>query len=337
MTIRGAGRRRGGDEPRSPYECRRGARRGARTAARDLGVDIRQSTMVETFKAGDHSIAVTLGGREIIEARLLVACDGVRSRLRRRQASRPSDFDYGHGWRDGRARAAARGHGGGAFPARRPVCDAALKNNRSSLVWTERTADAERLVASDDLVFEEELERRFGHELGTLKVVGGRRAFPLGLTLARDFVAPRFALASDAAHGIHTDLRPRAQSRLGRGGAGRNHRRCRPAGARHRLAFGARALPDMAALRHVAVGVTTDVLDTGCFPDITPVRALRDFGLGSSTGCRRSNPSSSARPRAWSASAIRSFLVVSRSEHQIRGRPTFKPCWTEVFSVVVPD
>ena len=29
------------------------------------------------------------------------------------------------------------------------------------------------------------------------------RAWPLGLTLARDFVRPRFALAGDAAHGIH--------------------------------------------------------------------------------------------------------------------------------------
>jgi hypothetical protein len=66
-----------------------------------------------------------------------------------------------------------------------------LKNNRSSLVWTERTADADRLVAADDLIFEEELERRFGHKLGSLKVVGSKRAFPLGLTLARAFVAPK--------------------------------------------------------------------------------------------------------------------------------------------------
>ena len=28
-------------------------------------------------------------------------------------------------------------------------------------------------------------------------------AFPLGLSIARRFVAPRFALAGDAAHGIH--------------------------------------------------------------------------------------------------------------------------------------
>ena len=78
-----------------------------------------------------------------------------------------------------------------------------LKGNRSSLVWTEPTREAERLVASDDMVFELELEQRFGHKLGALTVEGPRKAFPLGLTLAREFVRPRIALAGDAAHGIH--------------------------------------------------------------------------------------------------------------------------------------
>ena len=59
------------------------------------------------------------------------------------------------------------------------------------------------MVAADDMVFELELEQRFGHRLGALTVEGPRRAFPLGLTLARDFVRPRIALAGDAAHGIH--------------------------------------------------------------------------------------------------------------------------------------
>ena len=58
-------------------------------------------------------------------------------------------------------------------------------------------------MAADELVFEAELEQRFGLKLGEIKVEGKPRAWPLGLTLARDFVKPRFALAGDAAHGIH--------------------------------------------------------------------------------------------------------------------------------------
>ncbi len=63
--------------------------------------------------------------------------------------------------------------------------------------------DADRLVKEDEFVFDAELEQRFGLKLGELRVEGPRKAFPLSLTLARDFIKPRFALVGDAAHGIH--------------------------------------------------------------------------------------------------------------------------------------
>ena len=53
------------------------------------------------------------------------------------------------------------------------------------------------------LIFETELEQRFGLQLGEIRSKDKPRAWPLGLKLARAFVAPRFALAGDAAHGIH--------------------------------------------------------------------------------------------------------------------------------------
>jgi 2-octaprenyl-6-methoxyphenol hydroxylase len=39
--------------------------------------------------------------------------------------------------------------------------------------------------------------------LGDISVVGARRAYPLGLFIARSFVAERLALVGDAAHVIH--------------------------------------------------------------------------------------------------------------------------------------
>jgi 2-octaprenyl-6-methoxyphenol hydroxylase len=78
-----------------------------------------------------------------------------------------------------------------------------LTGNRSSIVWTERTADAERIVALPDYDFHEELEKRFGLHLGDIEVIGPRRAFPLGLYTARSFIAERIALIGDAAHIIH--------------------------------------------------------------------------------------------------------------------------------------
>ncbi len=156
-----------------------------------------------------------------------------------------------------------------------------LKGNRCSLVWTERTKEAETLIASDDLVFEAELERRFGLKLGDIHVEGGRRAFPLGLTLAREFVKPRFVLAGDAAHGIH----PIA-------GQGLNLGFKDAAALAQTIVEAARLGLDIGSLSvlqryeqwrrfdTVQMGVTTDVLNRLFSNDIGPLRAIRDIGLG---------------------------------------------------------
>jgi 2-octaprenyl-6-methoxyphenol hydroxylase len=78
-----------------------------------------------------------------------------------------------------------------------------LTGNRSSIVWTEAAEEADRIVALADEGFHSELETRFGLHLGDIQVAGLRRAFPLGLSVARSFIADRVALVGDAAHVIH--------------------------------------------------------------------------------------------------------------------------------------
>ena len=78
-----------------------------------------------------------------------------------------------------------------------------LKGRRSSIVWTETTAEAERIMALPDDAFHAELEQRFKLHLGEIKVIGARRVHPLGFFVARAFVADRIALVGDAAHVIH--------------------------------------------------------------------------------------------------------------------------------------
>ncbi len=140
-----------------------------------------------------------------VSASLLVAADGARSGVRE-QAGIAT-----HGWSYGQSAivttvAHERAHNGRAeehFLPAGPFAILPLKGNRSSLVWTETDAEAARIVALPDDEFHAELERRFGLHLGDIGVVGAKRAYPLGLFIARSFVADRIALVGDAAHVIH--------------------------------------------------------------------------------------------------------------------------------------
>jgi len=248
-----------------------------------LGIPVRWSTSATDFKTGQHSTQVSLSDGSEVGTRLLVACDGARSKLRDMAGIKTVRFDYGQ---SGIVTTVEheRPHDGTAeehFLPAGPFATLPLTGNRSSLVWSERTEDAKRLVEGDDLVFEEELERRFGHKLGSLKVVGGRRAFPLGLTLARAFVAPRFALAGDAAHGIHPIS-----------GQGLNLGFKDVAALAETIVEADRLGLDIGALSvleryetwrrfdTVRMGITTDVLNRLFSNDVTPLRVLRDVGLG---------------------------------------------------------
>jgi 2-octaprenyl-6-methoxyphenol hydroxylase len=172
--------------------------------SRDAGVDLR-AVAVARFEAQPDRIVVTQSDGRATAAKLLVAADGARSALRE-QAGIAT-----HGWTYGQSAivttvAHERDHGGRAeehFLPAGPFAILPLKGNRSSLVWTETTSDAARIVALPDDLFHAELERRFGLHLGETSVVGPRRAYPLGLHIARTFVAERLALIGDAAHVIH--------------------------------------------------------------------------------------------------------------------------------------
>ncbi|WP_312947109.1 ubiquinone biosynthesis hydroxylase [Agrobacterium sp.] len=248
-----------------------------------LGITIRHGLTVSGFVTGAQSTSISLSDGNVLEARLLIACDGVRSSLRDMAGIKTVRWDYDQ---SGIVTTVEheRPHNGVAeehFLPSGPFAVLPLKGNRSSLVWTERRADADKLVASDDFLFDEELERRFGHKLGSVRAVGPRRAFPLGLTLARAFVAPRFALAGDAAHGIHPIS-----------GQGLNLGYKDVAALAETIVEADRLGLDIGSLnvleRYQAwrrfdtlrMGITTDVLNRLFSNDSTPIRVVRDLGLG---------------------------------------------------------
>ncbi len=172
--------------------------------ARAIGIDLRADA-VSGFATQPGGIAVRLAGGGEVTARLLVAADGARSVIREQAGIASHGWDYKQ---SGIATTVAheREHHGRAeehFLPAGPFALLPLTGNRSSIVWTEERNEAERLVALPDAEFLTELEKRFGLHLGEIKVAGARRAYPLGLMVARSFIAERLALVGDAAHVIH--------------------------------------------------------------------------------------------------------------------------------------
>jgi 2-octaprenyl-6-methoxyphenol hydroxylase len=172
--------------------------------AKELGVGLRAGA-VAGFETADNFIQVSLSDSETISARLLVGADGAHS-LIREQAGISI-----HGWSYDQSAivttvAHEREHNGRAeehFLPAGPFAILPLTGKRCSIVWTEDAREAERIVALPDTEFHAELEKRFGLQLGEVKVIGPRRAFPLGLFTARKFIGERLALVGDAAHMIH--------------------------------------------------------------------------------------------------------------------------------------
>src|SRR5246127_661226 len=168
------------------------------------GVELKP-TAVAVYDSHPDTVDVRLADGSAIEATLLVGADGARSKLRERAGIATHGWDYdqsgivvtvGHE-RDHRGRAEEH------FLPAGPFAILPLTGKRSSLVWTERRAEAARITALGEDEFHGELEQRFGLHLGEIKVLDKPRAFPLGYFVARSFIAQRMALVGDAAHVIH--------------------------------------------------------------------------------------------------------------------------------------
>ena len=146
-----------------------------------------------------------LSGQERLSAGLLVGCDGAESGVAARAGIRRIGWAYSQTALVC-AVAHERPHEGVAhqfFMPEGPLAILPLKDNRSSIVWSQPHAHARAVMALDEAGYIAALRPRFGAFLGEIALEGARFAYPLRLSLADSFVASRVALVGDAAHVVH--------------------------------------------------------------------------------------------------------------------------------------
>ncbi|WP_299910678.1 UbiH/UbiF/VisC/COQ6 family ubiquinone biosynthesis hydroxylase [uncultured Paracoccus sp.] len=156
-------------------------------------------------EAGTASVTVELSDGRQLTARLLVGADGRQSGVASRAGIKRQGWDYGQ-----TALVAAIDHelphhgiAHQYFMPTGPLAILPLPGHRSSVVWSETRENASAISALPDDGFLDVLRPRFGDFLGQIALAGPRFSYPLSLSLAETYIAPRVAIMGDAAHGVH--------------------------------------------------------------------------------------------------------------------------------------
>jgi len=252
-------------------------------AAEQSGVETFAPNKATDFEFGTTHVDVTLEDGTGLKASLVIGADGARSTLRELAGIKTVGHDYKQ---SGIVTTFAHefGHEQVAyehFLPSGPFATLPLPNDRSSLVWTEKTEDVQQYLDMDLDEVALELEKRMGSSFGKVTVEAPLQAFPLKLQIAKSFVGDRLALVGDAAHVLHPIV-----------GQGMNLgikdvaalAEVLVLAVRHGEDIGNKAvLARYEKWRRVDVGlmvVATDGLNKLFSNNLPPLRVLRDVGLG---------------------------------------------------------
>jgi 2-octaprenyl-3-methyl-6-methoxy-1,4-benzoquinol hydroxylase/2-octaprenylphenol hydroxylase len=169
------------------------------------GVDIYCPEKLDTIEFSTERNRVLLESGKLLTARLVVGADGAESRVRKVLGIGQDYYAYNQ-----HALVAVVGkqksNPGVAwqrFLAAGPLAFLPLLDGRSSIVWTQPSAEAKRLLALDREAFISELDAASSGWLGGVESCGPRAVFPLSMRLSESYAAQRTVLVADAAHVVH--------------------------------------------------------------------------------------------------------------------------------------
>lgn len=177
------------------------------TELADSNVTVMDGVRVQGWSAG---AGIQLDDGRTLSAKLVVGADGAQSRLRQWSglATREWDYDQQAIVCTVRTRQPHQYTAWQRFSPTGPLAFLPLLTESGdehycSIVWSQDTAEARRLMALETEQFRLELERAIEQQLGVIESVSRRFAFPLRQRHAKEYVADGLALVGDAAHTIH--------------------------------------------------------------------------------------------------------------------------------------
>ena len=167
---------------------------------------------VSALRSDDSQVEVRVqqDGQELnLTARLLVAADGVSSKVRQMLQIAASRQDYGQAAVISNVSPGQPHHNVAyeRFTDTGPLAFLPMtlseRKQRCSVVWTVPADQAEALMQLSDADFLAALQQRFGYRLGHLQQLGTRQVYPLALVETTQVVRGRIVVVGNAAHSIH--------------------------------------------------------------------------------------------------------------------------------------
>ena len=160
---------------------------------------------ISSIRTDPQGAFISLKNGEAIEARLAIAADSRYSETRRAMGISASTHDFGK-----TMMVCAMEHevphqhtAWEWFDYGQTLALLPMNGMRSSVVVTLRPGEIQQLMGMPEEAFNRAIETRFKHRLGAMRLISTRHAYPLVTVYADRFVGERFALAGDAAVGMH--------------------------------------------------------------------------------------------------------------------------------------
>lgn len=244
-------------------------------------VETRFGVAVGTWLGRESGALVGLSDGTRLWARLVLACDGRDSPLRRMAGIGARRIDYGqtaivfavaHDAPHGDVSIEIHRSGGPFTLVPLPDSDVA---HRSSVVWMDAARAQAHRMALDDAAFAAEAQERSGDALGPLRLVSERAAWPIASVLADRFTARRLALVAEAAHAMPPIGAQGLNTSLADIAALRDLARTHEPGSSAMLDAYARARRAEVTARVAGI----DLLNRVSIAGFAPVHALRGAGI----------------------------------------------------------